>query len=71
MWIPTRWPMLKRPNVRPREVSVDCARYLCPGEALVEAQANRLADNAALFQALGSGWWHRSAEPIKTAVAAN
>jgi outer membrane protein TolC len=27
--------------------------------ALVQAQALRLADTAALFQALGGGWWHR------------
>jgi NodT family efflux transporter outer membrane factor (OMF) lipoprotein len=27
--------------------------------ALVQAQAIRLADTAALFQALGGGWWHR------------
>ena len=27
--------------------------------ALVQAQANRLADTAALFQALGGGWWKR------------
>jgi NodT family efflux transporter outer membrane factor (OMF) lipoprotein len=27
--------------------------------ALVQAQAARLADTAALFQALGGGWWHR------------
>ncbi len=26
--------------------------------ALVQAQANRYADTAALFQALGGGWWH-------------
>jgi NodT family efflux transporter outer membrane factor (OMF) lipoprotein len=26
--------------------------------ALVQAEANRLADTAALFQALGGGWWH-------------
>jgi NodT family efflux transporter outer membrane factor (OMF) lipoprotein len=26
---------------------------------LVVAQANRFADTAALFQALGGGWWHR------------
>jgi NodT family efflux transporter outer membrane factor (OMF) lipoprotein len=26
---------------------------------LVQAEANRLADTAALFQALGGGWWHR------------
>jgi NodT family efflux transporter outer membrane factor (OMF) lipoprotein len=28
--------------------------------ALVEAQANRYADTAALFQALGGGWWQRA-----------
>jgi NodT family efflux transporter outer membrane factor (OMF) lipoprotein len=37
--------------------------------ALVQAQANRYADTAALFQALGGGWWHRAesgqADPIK------
>jgi outer membrane protein TolC len=27
---------------------------------LVQAQANRYADTAALFQALGGGWWQRS-----------
>ncbi len=27
---------------------------------LAEAQANRYADTAALFQALGGGWWHRA-----------
>jgi NodT family efflux transporter outer membrane factor (OMF) lipoprotein len=27
--------------------------------ALVQAQANRLTDTAALFQALGGGWWNR------------
>lgn len=27
---------------------------------LVIAEANRFADTAALFQALGGGWWHRS-----------
>jgi NodT family efflux transporter outer membrane factor (OMF) lipoprotein len=35
--------------------------------ALVQAQANRFADTAALFQALGGGWWNR--EPIKAAAA--
>jgi NodT family efflux transporter outer membrane factor (OMF) lipoprotein len=30
--------------------------------ALVQAEANRLADTAALFQALGGGWWHRNDE---------
>ncbi|MDQ2878432.1 MAG: efflux transporter outer membrane subunit [Pseudomonadota bacterium] len=28
--------------------------------SLVQAQAARFADTAALFQALGGGWWHRS-----------
>lgn len=27
----------------------------------VQAQANRLTDTVALFQALGGGWWNRSA----------
>lgn len=27
--------------------------------SLVQAEANRLEDTAALFQALGGGWWHR------------
>jgi NodT family efflux transporter outer membrane factor (OMF) lipoprotein len=30
--------------------------------ALVQAQAARYADTAALFQALGGGWWNRDAE---------
>jgi outer membrane protein TolC len=28
--------------------------------SLVQAKANRYADTAALFQALGGGWWNRS-----------
>jgi outer membrane protein TolC len=31
--------------------------------ALVQAQANRLIDTAALYQALGGGWWNRI-EPL-------
>jgi NodT family efflux transporter outer membrane factor (OMF) lipoprotein len=31
--------------------------------SLVQAQANRFADTAALFQALGGGWWNRTKEP--------
>jgi NodT family efflux transporter outer membrane factor (OMF) lipoprotein len=27
---------------------------------LIQAQANRYADTAALYQALGGGWWHRT-----------
>jgi NodT family efflux transporter outer membrane factor (OMF) lipoprotein len=34
--------------------------------ALIQAQAGRLADTAALFQALGGGWWHQ-AEAVQTA----
>jgi hypothetical protein len=30
---------------------------------LVQAQANRYADTAALFQALGGGWWSRADFP--------
>jgi NodT family efflux transporter outer membrane factor (OMF) lipoprotein len=32
---------------------------------LAQAQANRYADTAALFQALGGGWWHRADLPSK------
>jgi outer membrane protein TolC len=28
----------------------------------VQARANRYADTAALFQALGGGWWNRNEE---------
>jgi NodT family efflux transporter outer membrane factor (OMF) lipoprotein len=34
--------------------------YLQASLNLVQAQANRYADTAALFQALGGGWWHRA-----------
>lgn len=30
---------------------------------LAQAQATRLGDTAALFQALGGGWWHRADKP--------
>jgi NodT family efflux transporter outer membrane factor (OMF) lipoprotein len=41
--------------------------------ALVQAQSTRFADTAALFQALGGGWWNREAAagvqaPIKTEI---
>ena len=36
--------------------------YQQSGISLVQAQANRYADTAALFQALGGGWWNRSDE---------
>jgi outer membrane protein TolC len=28
--------------------------------SFIQAQANRYADTAALFQALGGGWWHHA-----------
>jgi outer membrane protein TolC len=31
--------------------------------ALVQAQAGRYSDTAALFQSLGGGWWNRKEEP--------
>ena len=34
--------------------------------ALVQAQAARYADAAALFQALGGGWWNRTDAPPHT-----
>jgi NodT family efflux transporter outer membrane factor (OMF) lipoprotein len=34
--------------------------YLQARINLVQAQASRFADTAALFQALGGGWWHRT-----------
>ena len=37
---------------------------------VVEAQASRYADTAALFQALGGGWWHRH-DVAKEAAAAS
>jgi NodT family efflux transporter outer membrane factor (OMF) lipoprotein len=35
---------------------------------LTQAQAARFADTAALFQALGGGWWNREAEENATAI---
>jgi NodT family efflux transporter outer membrane factor (OMF) lipoprotein len=34
--------------------------YLQASLSLVQAQANRYSDTAALFQALGGGWWNRA-----------
>jgi NodT family efflux transporter outer membrane factor (OMF) lipoprotein len=31
--------------------------------SLIQARANRYADTAALYQALGGGWWNRTEEP--------
>ena len=38
--------------------------YLQTSLARVQAQAARLADTVALFQALGGGWWNRRTEPV-------
>jgi len=35
---------------------------------LIQAQARRYADTVALFQALGGGWWNRSAENSSQAI---
>jgi outer membrane protein TolC len=32
---------------------------------VVQAQAARLSDTAALFQALGGGWWNRVEPPVE------
>jgi outer membrane protein TolC len=37
--------------------------YLQTSLARVQAQAARLADTVALYQALGGGWWNRSPAP--------
>ena len=39
--------------------------YLNAVIAVVQARAARLADTAALFQALGGGWWNRPAPPAE------
>ncbi len=39
--------------------------YLQANIQVVEARAARLADTAALFQALGGGWWNRAAPPAE------
>jgi outer membrane protein TolC len=36
---------------------------------LTQAQANRYADTAALFQALGGGWWNRHDSDPSSTVA--
>jgi len=37
--------------------------------ALVQAKAQRLADTAALFQALGGGWWNRTSDVTDNSLA--
>ncbi len=36
---------------------------------LIQAQANRFADTAPLFQALGAGWWNRNDYDLSNMVA--
>jgi outer membrane protein TolC len=35
----------------------------------VQAQATRYGDSVALFQALGGGWWNRSAKQLTSSTA--
>ena len=39
--------------------------YLQAKIQVVQAQAARLSDTAALFQALGGGWWNRTVPPVE------
>jgi outer membrane protein TolC len=43
------------------------SQYLSAQLQVVQARAARLADTAALFQALGGGWWNRT-EPLTTTL---
>jgi NodT family efflux transporter outer membrane factor (OMF) lipoprotein len=42
--------------------------YLQASLARVQAEAARLADTVALFQALGGGWWNRTAPVVEAAL---
>ena len=67
-------PPIPRPNRRWTSLSINCRTAtttrspFCKAEqayqqahiALLQAEASRYADTAALFQALGGGWWHRT-----------
>jgi NodT family efflux transporter outer membrane factor (OMF) lipoprotein len=44
-------------------------QYLLARILLVQAQATRYADTAALFQALGGGWWNRGPEGGVSAIS--
>ena len=39
-------------------------RYLEARQSRVQAQAARYSDSAALFQALGGGWWNRKEQEV-------
>ncbi len=47
------------------------ASYLQATIQVVQARAARLADTAALFQALGGGWWNREGPPVEQVLDAN
>ena len=52
--------------------SLDAQRtYLSTRTALVQARAARFTDTAALFQALGGGWWNAPDAVASAASAAN
>jgi outer membrane protein TolC len=44
-------------------------RYALARQATVKARVARIADSAALFQALGGGWWHMEAPAQDYALA--
>ena len=46
-------------------------QYSLAKAALVQAQATRYADTAALFQALGGGWWNRKPAGTEPTASAN
>jgi outer membrane protein TolC len=44
--------------------------YLQAVIQVIQARANRLSDTAALFQALGGGWWNRNGTaPSRTVIS--
>ena len=45
--------------------------YLQASIQVVQARAARLADTAALFQALGGGWWNREGPPVEQVLDVN
>ncbi len=45
--------------------------YLQANIQVVQARAARLSDTAALFAALGGGWWNRAAPPVEQEIDVN
>ncbi|MDE0853971.1 MAG: TolC family protein, partial [Nevskia sp.] len=58
-------------SISPLDLLVVERTYQQARIAQLQAQAARFADTAALFQALGGGWWNRDAGggPTRTASA--